>query len=410
MIGRKVAKPVLAILALLLIAGIPPHVRAGQSILLMEKPVVSLPQELPADVTVAVLAVVELLRGIKPAEDSGVELRESGFEVNSDDMVLYRQFRVEGYSLSAILPYPGLFEGRQLAGTIYFKDNFELRMTVNFAAEYYFQDEKIVLEKVGARLVTPENPRVKTFFVRSGDSPGSDGPVKTMRDVLKIYAPVAVDIGKVKAVQGGFESFLVISVFFDRMPKGETAGLRISYSADGPAYKPTWLINKDFNGWWIAATSEWLNLTDGPAKYYKLTHSKSVTVNGEVFEKRRLLHAFTPVAGGRRLVTPDLAELFPNKVPVNLVEPALGAGKATLEFSIGMKGKRTKVHALSRGSPAYRGGLREGDEILAVNGVTIMAPEDLQEAEIRPGRETEIIYLKSGEQKYRSAIVIPTPE
>jgi serine protease Do len=69
------------------------------------------------------------------------------------------------------------------------------------------------------------------------------------------------------------------------------------------------------------------------------------------------------------------------------------------------------VAAVSPGSPAYRAGLQPGDVITKVNGVTVTNPSDLAAdiANVDPGHDTTITYIRNGRQNDLSVAVATMP-
>jgi serine protease Do len=69
------------------------------------------------------------------------------------------------------------------------------------------------------------------------------------------------------------------------------------------------------------------------------------------------------------------------------------------------------VAAVSPGSPAFRAGLQPGDVITAVNGATVTNPGDLAAdiANVDPGHDTTINYLRNGKSNSLSVAVATMP-
>jgi serine protease Do len=69
------------------------------------------------------------------------------------------------------------------------------------------------------------------------------------------------------------------------------------------------------------------------------------------------------------------------------------------------------VAAISPNSPAYRAGLKPGDVITAVNSATVTNPSDLAAdiANVDPGHDTKITYLRNGKSNTLSVAVATMP-
>ena len=69
------------------------------------------------------------------------------------------------------------------------------------------------------------------------------------------------------------------------------------------------------------------------------------------------------------------------------------------------------VAAISPGSPAFRAGLQPGDVITGVNGETVTNPSDLAAdiANVQPGADTSITYLRGGQSHKLSVAVATMP-
>jgi serine protease Do len=69
------------------------------------------------------------------------------------------------------------------------------------------------------------------------------------------------------------------------------------------------------------------------------------------------------------------------------------------------------VAAISPGSPAFRAGLQPGDVITGVNGQTVTNPNDLASdiANVDPGHDTSITYLRGGQSHQLSVAVATMP-
>ena len=371
----------------------------------IEKPMVVPPDDMPADINHAILAIVKTVRG--ELSDGLMSNANAERNFTLDDVEFYQRSTVIGYRLNAILENPESKLGRKIAGRIFFQDEYQLGATIEFAAEYSGQSNgnrevSWNLNKIFAQLVTPENPRIRTFLAPAGGLPNSEGQANSISEFLDWFLPVVIDPSKVDQNTSAIKAYAVISIFLDKMPKGEEIDLRIAYGLKGFVYKPPWLINKNFDGWHTVVGVEWMNLVDGPAKYFAFYHKR----NNAPLE---LVHAFTPVAGGRRLVTEKSAGAFPDKKPVDLnwkIFPDSFAEKGFLGLLMKEDGL---VDRVILDSPAYIAGINVGDTISAINGKTVLGDlmKALEDAQVIVGRETEIVYFSNAEDRVKYVIVMP---
>jgi hypothetical protein len=313
---------------------------------------------------------------------------------------------VIGYRLNAVLENPESAIGRRIAGRIFFQDKYQLGATIEFAATYSGvtdgdSQQKARLDSVFAQLVTPDNPRVMTFLVRASDMK-SGGPSESIEQFIDGIAPLAIMPNKLNSEIDGMQSYLVISLFLDKMPSEEHVDLRIAYEVNGVAYQPAWKLKRDFDGWWVVAGSEYMNLTKGPVKYFNLYHTKKAS-------PPKLVYAFTPIGGGRQLITEDMADIYPDKETVSWQLASDLTERGILGMALNSDGEVTDVFP---DYPAAKAGIRKGDTIWAINSVPISGDvaDKLSQSQIMIGRKTEIIYAPNNDPEIKVVFVMPVAQ
>jgi hypothetical protein len=360
------------------------------------------PRDMPADINHAILAIAKTIRG--EISDGIISNTNTERNFSLEDAEIYRRAAVTGYRLNAILPNSSGKLGRKLIGRIFFEDDYQLRSTVEFAAEYSGNttgdgERNLNLDKLYARLVTPEKLSFKTFLVPAGDLQSDGKPVNEIRELIDWILPYTIDPIQTDRIENGVRSYYLVTICFDRMPADEALDQRVAYTIGGKSYKQIDLIKKHYDGWRFFASIEWFDLVEGPAKYIALFHQR-------VGEKDpRLVHAFTPVSGGRLMVTEDQADALSDKSRVSW-RPAAFTGKGTLGLTLAKDGL---VKDVMIDGPADVVGIRPDDSISAINGVVFLGDptEKLQKAKISEGWETEVVYFSKQHDDSKMVVILP---
>lgn len=399
----------LALLLPLCLVPEPGHAGPDDSIALNGSYSVS-PDAMPGDINLAIAGIAQALRGhaTRAPVDNVAVVRDAG----EREAKIFAEFNVVGYRLNAVLPLQEQKTlGRKIAGRLYFKNADQLTMSVDFFAIYTVKTDRIQLEALNTKLIAPGNIRVKSFLIDATEYakvPKHGGAAKSAEEFIEHMASYAIDVTNPPKQAMGFHPYLVVSVVFDRLPDGHEVDLWVSHHQNGASFKPRFFLKRSFDGFWVTLTSAWLNLADGPAKYFHVIHSLPHPGNANGARRTEILHSFTPVDGGKRLITKDLAEVFKDKKPISiqLETKADGAGALGLILQVGGNGVVQKV---VQGSPAAKAGIEAGDLIAVINDVEISGElaEKLKQARITAGMETEIVFLKEGEKIYRSALALP---
>jgi hypothetical protein len=381
----------------------PQQGQAGKA-LIIDQPIALSPSEVPADINDAILAIVKTIRG--EISDGPVSNQNTAKNFGLDDVAYFHRAIVIGYRLNAVLENPESAIGRRIAGRIFFQDKYQLGATIEFAATYSGvtdgdSQQKARLDSVFAQLVTPDNPRVMTFLVRASDMK-SGGPSESIEQFIDGIAPLAIMPNKLNSEIDGMQSYLVISLFLDKMPSEEHVDLRIAYEVNGVAYQPAWKLKRDFDGWWVVAGSEYMNLTKGPVKYFNLYHTKKAS-------PPKLVYAFTPIGGGRQLITEDMADIYPDKETVSWQLASDLTERGILGMALNSDGEVTDVFP---DYPAAKAGIRKGDTIWAINSVPISGDvaDKLSQSQIMIGRKTEIIYAPNNDPEIKVVFVMPVAQ
>jgi hypothetical protein len=380
--------------------------RQGQTgkALIIDQPIALSPDEVPADINDAILAIVKTIRG--EISDGPVSNRNTAKNFGLDDVAYFRRASVIGYRLNVVLENPENEIGRRIAGRIFFQDEYQLGATIEFAATYSGVTDgnsqpKSRLDTVFAQLVTPDNPRVMTFLVKASDMEGGQ-PLESMEQFIRYIAPRAIMPNRLSSEIEGIRSYLVISVFLDKMPSEEDVDMRIAYEVNGVAYPPAWTLKRNYGGWWLVAGSEYMNLTKGPVKYFILYHTKKAS-------PPNLVYAFTPIGGGRQLITEDMADIYPDKEPVSWKLAFDLTERGDLGMALNSDGEVTDVFP---DYPAAKAGIRKGDNVWAINGVPIYGDvaDILSKSQVMIGRKTEIIYKPKNDSEPKVVFVMPVAQ
>ena len=222
--------------------------------------------ETPADIAVAMLAVIARMRGVSDPEviEPAVFVGSVG-ERLAEESFFYEGFDVEAIQIGYLGPSESGGIGRRIYGAFRFADPLGRRATTSFGIDYVVNDANVFIDDAALRTAGLVEPDVRLYVLDSDDVP--DDFLAEVSDhvaFLQFVAENAVPVADMAETEGA-DDYTVIALSLDRLPADGSLYVNVSAAASGDKISMGKQLVLDFDGWRAVAVRGFLDVSaDSP--------------------------------------------------------------------------------------------------------------------------------------------------